>query len=77
MCANHALVFLGMARAHYLIVEEMDSVVVQLQGQGLQKRDIVCHDLLIGEIKLMDNDGIDMVVGEQVIWEGKRRKISG
>ena len=52
----------------HLVVEEVHSVVVQLEGQRLQEGDVVGHDLLVGEVKLVDDDGVDVVVGEQVIW---------
>lgn len=55
------------AKTPHLIVEEVHCVVVELQRQSLQKGDIVGHDFLIREIKFMHNDGIDMIIGEQVI----------
>lgn len=58
----------------YLIIEEMYGVIIKLQGQGLQEGDIVCHDLLIGEVKLMDDDGVHMVVRQQVICVQEERR---
>lgn len=55
----------------HLIVEEVHCVVVELQGQGLEEGDIVRHDLLIWEIKLVHDYGVDVVVGQKVIWERK------
>lgn len=43
-------------------------MVVELEGQRLKEGDVVGHDLLIGEVKLVDDDGVDVVVGQQVIW---------
>lgn len=54
-----------------LIVEEVHCVVVEFQGQGLEEGDIVRHDLLIWEIKLVHDYWVDVVVGQKVIWEGK------
>lgn len=60
--------FVVCAGQPYLIVEEVHRVVVELEGQRLQEGYVVGHDLLIGEVKLVDNDGVHMVVGQQVIW---------
>ena len=40
----------------HLIVEEVYSVVVQLEGQRFQEGDVVGHDLLIREVKLVDDN---------------------
>ena len=53
-----------------LIVEEVDSVLVQSKGEGFKKRDVVSHDFLIREVKLVDNDRVDMVVGEEIVDGG-------
>ena len=42
-------------------------MVVELEGQGFQKGDVVSHDLLVREVKLVDDDGVDMVVRQEVI----------
>lgn len=47
-----------------LIIEEVDGVCVQLEGQSLEEGDVVRHHLLVAEVKLVDDDGIDVVVGE-------------
>lgn len=46
----------------HLIVEEVHSVVVEFEGQGLEEGDIVGHDLLVRKVKLVDDDGIHVVV---------------
>ena len=51
-----------MAKASHLIIEEMDSVTIQFEGQGLQKRYVVCHDLFVRKVKFMTNNGVHMVV---------------
>ncbi len=37
--------FINYKKKVYLIVEEMDGMFVQLQGQSLQKWNIICHNL--------------------------------
>lgn len=49
----------------------MNSVVVEFQGQGLQKGDVVGHDFFVREVELMNDDGINVIIGEQVIWKGR------
>ena len=56
----------------YLVVEEVYSVVVQLEGQRFEEGDVIGHDLLIREVKLVDDDGVHMVVRQQVIWANGR-----
>lgn len=51
----------------HLIVEEVHGVVVEFKWQGLEEGDIVGHDLLIGEVKLVDDDGVHVVVWQEVI----------
>lgn len=46
----------------YLIIEEVHGVVVKFEWQGLKEGDIISHDLLIREVKLVDNNGVDVVV---------------
>lgn len=55
------------AKTPYLVVEEVHCVVVKFQRQSLQKWNIVRHDFLIREVEFMHNDGIDVIIGEQVI----------
>lgn len=58
--------YLKQPRPH-LVVEEVHCVVVKLQRQGLQEGDVVRHDLLVGEVKLVDNNRVDVVVGQEII----------
>ena len=53
-----------------LIVEEVDGVLVEPEGEGLEEGDVVGHDFLVREVELVDNDGVDMVVGEEVVDAG-------
>ena len=52
----------------HLVVEEVHGVVVELEGQRLQEGDVIGHDLLIGEVELVDDNGVHVVVRQQVIW---------
>ena len=52
----------------YLVVEEVDGVLVQPEGEGLEEWDVVGHDLLVGEVELVNDDGVDVVIGQQIIW---------
>lgn len=52
---------------NHLIIEEVNCVIIELEGQGLQERNVVGHNFLITEVKLVNNDGVHMVVGQQVI----------
>lgn len=47
----------------------MHGVVVELQRQRLQKGDVVGHDLLIGEVEFVHDDGVDVVIRQQVVCE--------
>lgn len=75
---HHALVVveeldgLGVQRevVGVLIVEKVDGVIVELEGEGLQEGDVVRHHLFVGKIKLVHNDGVDVVVRQQVIERG-------
>lgn len=44
-------------------------MVVELQRQRLEEGDVVGHDLLVREIELVDNDGVDVVVGQEIICD--------
>lgn len=50
-----------------LVVEEMYGVFVELEGESLEERDVICQHLFVGEVKLENNDGVDMVVREKVV----------
>lgn len=60
----------------HLIVEEVHSVIVEFQWQGLEEGDVVGHDLLVREVKLVDDDGVHVVVRQEVIWEEKRENLA-
>lgn len=51
----------------HLIVEEVHSVVVKFKWKRLQEGDIVGHDFLVWEVKLVDDNGVHMVVWQEVI----------
>lgn len=57
----------GVSSQPYLVVKEMHSVAVELQRQRLQEGDVVGHDLLIGEVELVHDDGVDVVIRQQVV----------
>jgi hypothetical protein len=50
-----------------LIVEEVDGVFVQTKRKGLEKGDVVRHDFFVREVELVYNNGVDMVIGEEVV----------
>ncbi len=52
-----------------LIVEEMDGVFVEVEGEGLEEGDIIGEHFLIREIQLQDYDGVDVVVGEKIVCQ--------
>ena len=50
---------------------------VEPEGEGLQEGDVVRHDLLVGEIELVDDDGVDVVVGEEIVCkDGKKKRLT-
>lgn len=57
----------GTLQEPYLVVEEMNGVAVEFQWQRLQKGNVVGHDLLVGEVKFMHDDGVDVVIRQQVV----------
>lgn len=54
------------AAAHSDLEEELHSVLVELQGDGLQQVDIVSQHLVIIKVVAQGNYIIDVVVGEEV-----------
>lgn len=46
----------------HLVVKEVHGVVVELERQSLKEGDVVGHDLLVREVKLVDDDGVHVVV---------------
>ena len=45
-----------------LVIEEMNSVFVEMKGQCLEEGDIVGQNFFIWEVQLEHDDGIDVVV---------------
>lgn len=62
----------GLSAEPYLVVKEMHSVIVELQRERLQEGDVVGHDLLVREVEFMHNDGVDVVIRQQVVWRRKQ-----
>ena len=54
-----------------LVVEEVDGVLVEMEGERLEEGDVIGQHFLIGEIQLQHNDGVDVVVREKVICKGE------
>ena len=50
-----------------LVIEKVDRVLVEAKGERLEKGNVVGHHLLVGKIKLMNDDRVDVVVGQQVV----------
>ena len=46
---------------------------VEPEGERLQEGDVVCHDLLVGEIELVHDDGVDVVVGEKIVCNERKK----
>ena len=44
------------------VVKEMNRVLVQFQGQGLQERNVVSQDLFVGKVKFVNDDRVDVIV---------------
>ena len=53
-----------------LVVEEVYRVRVEFERESLQERYVVCQYLLIREVQFQDNDGVYVVVGQEVIYRG-------
>ena len=56
----------------YLIIKEMNGMLVQSERQCFEERNVVSHDFFIRKIKLVHNYGIDMIVREQIICKEKK-----
>ena len=52
----------------YLVIEKVNCVLVELERERLEERDVVGQDLLVGKVKLVANDLVDVVVRQQVVW---------
>ena len=57
----------------YLVVEEMYGVFVESKWERFQEWNVIGHDLLVGEVKLVDNDRIHMVVRQKIIWNERKQ----
>jgi len=49
------------------IEKEVNGMGIQFERQGLKEGDVVGHNLFVREVKLVNNNGVDMVVGQEVI----------
>ncbi len=59
----------GRVRSTCLIEEKVYGLAVELERQGLQKRDIVGHYFFVVEVELVHNYVVYVVVGQQkVCW---------
>ena len=63
----------GIFISAHLVVEEMYGMFVEPEGESLQEGDVVSHDLLVGEIELVDDDGVDVVVGEKIVCKDRKK----
>lgn len=54
----------------HLVVEEVNGVFVEFEGEGLEEGDVVGQHLLVREVQLQDNHGVHVIVGEQVVCRG-------
>ena len=55
----------------YLVVEEVNGVLVEPEWERLEEWDVVGHDLLVREVELVHDDRVHVVVGQKVVWNGK------
>ena len=51
----------------------MNGVFVEPEGERLQEWDVVRHDLFVGEIELVDDDGVDVIVGEKIVCKDRKK----
>lgn len=49
------------------VVEKVDRVWVELHAEGLEKENIVTHNVLVRKVKLMHDDRIDVIVAQEII----------
>jgi hypothetical protein len=54
-----------------LIVEEVNGVRVEFEAECFEEADVVRHDLLVGEVEFVFDDGVHVVVGQEVVWKLK------
>ena len=48
-------------------------MLVESEGEGLEEGDVVSHHLLVGEVELVHDDRVDVVVRQQVICKKSTR----
>lgn len=71
-CAHHAVTVIdqlycfSVKRKQAVAEEELHSVVVQLEADGLQERDVVTQNLLILKIKAHPNNFVYVIVAEEI-----------
>jgi len=46
----------------HLVIEEMYCMAVQLEGESFEEGNVISQNLLIGEVKLVNDDGVDVVI---------------
>ncbi len=51
----------------HLVVEEVYGVLVEPEGERLEEGDVVGHHLLVGEVELVHDDGVHVVVGQEIV----------
>lgn len=49
------------------VVEKVDCVRVQLQTERLQKENVIAHNVLVGKVELVNDDGVDVIVAQKII----------
>ncbi len=50
-----------------LVIKEVDGVLVKPKGERLEKGDVVGHHFLVGKVELVDDNRIDVIVGQQIV----------
>ncbi len=71
-CAHHAITVVdqldcfGVKRKQAVAEEELHSVVVQLEADGLQERDVVTQNLLILKVKAHPNNFVYVIVAKEI-----------
>ena len=50
-----------------LVVEKVNGMLVELERERLQKGDVISEHLFVGKVKLVYDDGVDVVVAQQVV----------
>ena len=49
------------------IVEEVNCVSVETEGVSLDEGNVVGHYSFIREVKLVENNGVDVIVGQDIV----------